>query len=55
MSDVEGEISSTFKKRNFRKKGGRKRKASSSEGKVDKLKDIYNTTLGMFQDKLQCL
>ncbi|GBP61705.1 RING finger protein 113A [Eumeta japonica] len=33
MSDVEPETVTTFKKRNFRSKGGRKRKVSSSEEK----------------------
>ena len=32
MSDAEVEVSSTFKKRVLKSKGGRKRKASSSEG-----------------------
>lgn len=33
MSDVEVETPTTFKKRNIKNRGGRKRKTSSSEGK----------------------
>lgn len=33
MSDAEVEVPPTFKKRNFKNRGGRKRKASTSEGK----------------------
>lgn len=33
MSDVEVEVPTSFKKRNLKNRGGRKRKTSSSEGK----------------------
>lgn len=36
MSDAEVEVLSTFKKRNIKNRGGRKRKTSSSEGNIDR-------------------
>ncbi|CAB3236304.1 unnamed protein product [Arctia plantaginis] len=45
MSDAEVEVTPTFKKRNFKNRGGRKRKASSSEEKSNSSSDDQNVVI----------